>query len=48
MSLLESGESTGEVSLAHLFEEPDDIEGVTSGDVETVAEQICGRVREQP
>lgn len=41
MSLYESRESTGEVSIAQLFETPADIEGVAAGDVETIAGQIC-------
>lgn len=41
MSLFESGESSGEVSLSGLFETPEDIEGVAIGDIEDVAMQIC-------
>lgn len=40
MSLYESGESTGEVSLAALFDAPESIEGVSDADVETVAHQV--------
>ena len=40
MSLYESGESSGEVSLSSLFGRPDDIEGVARGDVEDVALQV--------
>lgn len=41
MSLFESRESTGEVSLASLFNSPEDIEGVAKGDVEIIANQVC-------
>lgn len=41
MSLLESRESTGEISLASLFDSADDIAGVSRWDVEDVARQIC-------
>lgn len=37
MSLAESGDSTGEVSLRTLFEEPEDIYGRSESDVETLA-----------
>ena len=40
MSLYESGESSGEVSLSALFSSPDDIEGIACGDVEDVALQV--------
>lgn len=40
MSLYESGESSGDVSLSALFEHPSDIEGVARGDVEDVALQV--------
>lgn len=41
MSLYESRESTGEVSLLALFDAPEDIEGVSNGDVETIAFQVA-------
>lgn len=41
MSLFESKESTGEVSLLGLFDEPSDIEGAASGDIETIAFQVA-------
>ena len=41
MSLFESRESSGEVSVSSLFGSPSDIEGVALGDVENVAEQVC-------
>lgn len=41
MSLYESGESTGEVSLGRLFKDPGDITGAAMGDVETIVSQIC-------
>lgn len=41
MSLYESRESTGEVSLLALFDTPEDIEGVSNGDVETIAFQVA-------
>lgn len=41
MSLYESRESTGEVSLLALFNAPEDIEGVSNGDVETIAFQVA-------
>lgn len=41
MSLYESGESTGEVSLVDLFGSPDEIFGLSTGDVETIAQQVC-------
>ncbi len=37
MSLSESGDSTGEVSLRALFEAPEDIDGCSHSDVETLA-----------
>lgn len=40
MSLYESRESTGEVSLLALFDAPEDIEGVSNSDVETIAFQV--------
>lgn len=40
MSLYESQESTGEVSLLALFDAPEDIEGVSNSDVETIAFQV--------
>ena len=41
MSLYESRESTGEVSLLALFDAPEDIEGVPNSDVETIAFQVA-------
>lgn len=41
MSLFESRESSGEVSLASLFEGAEDIAGTSSWDVEDVARQVC-------
>lgn len=41
MSLYESRESTGEVSLLALFDTLEDIEGVSNGDVETIAFQVA-------
>lgn len=41
MSLYESRESTGEVSLLALFDAPEDIEGVSNSDVETIAFQVA-------
>lgn len=41
MSLYESQESTGEVSLLALFDAPEDIEGVSNSDVETIAFQVA-------
>ena len=41
MSLYESGESTGEVSLASLFETPDVISGVNTLDLDEIAYLIC-------
>lgn len=41
MSLYESRESTGEVSLLALFDAPKDIEGVSNSDVETIAFQVA-------
>ena len=41
MSLYESRESTGEVSLLAFFDAPEDIEGVSNSDVETIAFQVA-------
>jgi len=41
MSLWESGDSTGDVSLAELFKTPEQIAGETSADLETVAFLTC-------
>lgn len=41
MTLFESRESSGEVSVSALFNAPADIEGSALGDVESVAEQAC-------
>lgn len=41
MSLFESGDSTGEVSLAHLFEGPTMIEGTSSLDLQRLAFLTC-------
>lgn len=41
MSLYESRESTGEVSLLALFDAPEDIEGASNSDVETIAFQVA-------
>ncbi len=41
MSLLESRESTGEVSLTALFDDGQDIAGVVNQDIETLASTIC-------
>ena len=41
MSLYESRESTGEVSLLALFDATEDIEGVSNSDVETIAFQVA-------
>lgn len=41
MSLYESGESTGEVSLASLFEAPDVISGVNTLGLDEIAYLIC-------
>ena len=41
MTLFESRESSGEVSVSALFDTPDEIEGVGLGDVESVAAQVC-------
>ena len=41
MSLYESRESTGEVSLLALFDAPEDIEGVSNSDVEAIAFQVA-------
>lgn len=41
MSLWESGDSTGNVSLAHLFSTPPQIEGVCFHDIEQIAYLTC-------
>ena len=41
MSLFESGESTGEVSLGELFESPEQIKGINSLDIDKLAFLIC-------
>ena len=41
MSLFESGESTGEVSLAQLFNNPSDIDGNGSLDIDEIAYLVC-------
>ena len=41
MSLFESGESTGEVSLGELFENPEQIKGINSLDIDKLAFLIC-------
>lgn len=41
MSLFESGESTGEISLGTLFEKPDQIEGFSQLDLDRIAFLIC-------
>lgn len=41
MSLYESGESSGEVSLGELFGSPEDVEGASAADVETIAHQVA-------
>lgn len=41
MTLFESRESSGAVSVSALFDAPDEIEGKAPGDVETIAGQIC-------
>lgn len=41
MSLYESGESTGEVSLSHLFSSPEQIEGINTLTLEDIAFLIC-------
>jgi len=41
MSLWESGDSTGDVSLANLFKAPEQIVGETSADIETIAFLTC-------
>lgn len=41
MTLFESGESSGEVSLKGLFEKPEEISGNSSMDLENLAFIIC-------
>lgn len=41
MTLFESRESSGDVSVSSLFAAPEDIEGIALGDVESIAEQVC-------
>ncbi len=41
MSLYESGESTGEISLQELFATPEKISGATSADIEQLAFFVC-------
>ncbi|MBO6253239.1 MAG: ATP-binding protein [Selenomonas sp.] len=41
MSLFESGESTGEVSLGELFENPEQLKGINALDIEKLAFLIC-------
>lgn len=41
MSLYESGESRGEVSLKSLFDQPDEIEGESNLDIEQLAFLVC-------
>lgn len=41
MSLFESGDSTGEVSLGHLFDSPSEIEGTSSLDIRRLAFLTC-------
>lgn len=41
MSLFESGESTGEVSLGALFENPEQIKGINALDIDKLAFLIC-------
>ena len=41
MSLYESGESSGEVSLKKLFDQPDEIDGESTLDIERLAFLIC-------
>lgn len=41
MSLYESGDSTGEISLRSLFEQPDSIDGESQLDIERLAFLIC-------
>ncbi len=41
MSLFESGESTGEVSLGELFENPEQIKGINALDIDKLAFLIC-------
>lgn len=41
MSLFESGESTGEVSLGELFESPEQIKGINALDIDKLAFLIC-------
>lgn len=41
MSLFESQESDGTISLGELFEEPEDIEAVAHNDIEDIAFMIC-------
>lgn len=41
MSLYESGDSTGEISLKSLFEQPDTVDGETQLDIERLAFLVC-------
>ncbi|MCC8103820.1 MAG: DUF4143 domain-containing protein [Clostridiales bacterium] len=41
MTLFESGESTGDVSLKELFEEKNEIDGASSMDIERLAFSVC-------
>lgn len=41
MSLYESGESTGEVSLKNLFDETENIEGINNLDINKIAYLVC-------
>ena len=41
MSLYESGDSTGDVSLAHLFKSPENIDGKASLDLDRLAFLVC-------
>lgn len=41
MSLWESGDSSGEVSLTELFDEPEEIFGTNNNDIEALAYLIC-------
>ena len=41
MSLSESGDSTQQVSLSKLFDDPKNVEGATESDIETMAHLVC-------